>query len=91
MTHYNFNDTLPQKAEMIKWADEASQGEIPLSSEGDPEIDICIKLIRNEVPPEVDQHRKIQSEDLRTAIKVPIDTIHRAAKMYPSMYHKLAA
>jgi hypothetical protein len=32
----------------IRWIDESTAGRVPIGTEGDPEIDICVKLIRNE-------------------------------------------
>jgi hypothetical protein len=58
----------------IRWIDELSSGKVPLSTEGDPEIDICIKLIRNEQPPLVNTHRRISSKSLKTLMKIAVDS-----------------
>ena len=59
---------------------------MPLGSEGDPNIDICVKLIRNELPPPVTQHRRVASKHLKTLMKVAADST-QIAKIYPSIYH----
>ncbi len=78
---------LNQPKSTIKWIDEKSSGTIPLSTEGDPEIDICIKLIRNEQPHPVNTHRRISAKSLKTLMKIPFD-LNQVAKIYPSIYHK---
>ena len=83
----NIHGGPPTQRALIKWIDETSQGKVPLGHEGDPEIDICIKLMRNEAPPLVNTHRRIHAKSLRTSMKVALDT-NQISKLYPSLYHK---
>jgi hypothetical protein len=48
IAQFNFHNGMPSQRTRLRWIDETTHGRIPLGSEGDPEIDICVKLIRNE-------------------------------------------
>lgn len=83
----HFHNGMPSQRTKLKWVDESSQGRVPLGSEGDPNIDICIKVIKNEEISDITIHRKVHSKHLKRSIKVQLDH-QQIAKMYPSIYHR---